>query len=139
MIPRWEHFDRGADIGLRGIADSKAEAFAQAALALTAAVADPASVRSLEPVEVRCRGTEDDALLAEWLRSVITEMATRRMLFSRYEVRLDDGVLSARAWGEGVERRRHDPAIDLRSAALSSARVARHGDGWIAQAALASR
>ena len=38
---RWEHFPHGADIGVRGIAPTKAGAFEQAALAMTAIVADP--------------------------------------------------------------------------------------------------
>lgn len=32
---RWEHFEHGADIGIRGVGSTKAEAFAQAAMALT--------------------------------------------------------------------------------------------------------
>src|SRR5512139_3851745 len=42
---RWEHFEHGADIGVRGFGASVAEAFEQAALALTAVIADPAGVR----------------------------------------------------------------------------------------------
>jgi len=40
----WEHFDHGADIGVRGYGANPAEAFVQAALALTAVVTDPATV-----------------------------------------------------------------------------------------------
>ena len=39
--PRWEHFPHDADMGIRGIGHSKAEAFEQAALALTAVTLDP--------------------------------------------------------------------------------------------------
>ena len=37
----WEHFPHDADMGIRGIGHSKAEAFEQAALALTAVTLDP--------------------------------------------------------------------------------------------------
>ncbi len=40
---RWEHFEHGADIGVRGIGPTPASAFEQAALALTAVITDPAS------------------------------------------------------------------------------------------------
>ena len=39
MSKRWEHFEHDADIGVRGIGASKADAFEQAALALTAVAA----------------------------------------------------------------------------------------------------
>ena len=36
--PRWEHFPHDADVGVRGFGVTAAEAFEQAALALTAVV-----------------------------------------------------------------------------------------------------
>jgi tRNA nucleotidyltransferase (CCA-adding enzyme) len=38
MKDRWEHFEHGADIGVRGLGTSKAGAFEQAALALMAVI-----------------------------------------------------------------------------------------------------
>src|SRR3972149_8529533 len=40
--PRWEHFPHIADIGVRGIGATRAQAFEQAALAMTAGITDPA-------------------------------------------------------------------------------------------------
>jgi SHS2 domain-containing protein len=139
MMPRWEHFEDGAAIGVRGIGDSKAEAFAQAALALIAALADPALVRGTEPVELRCTAADDEQLLAQWLSALAHEMARRRMLFSKFELRLEEGRLSARAWGEGLDARRHGAAIELKGATLGSPRVARHGANWLAQAVMQAR
>jgi len=39
-MARWEHFSHGSDIGVRGFGESIEEAFEQAAVALTAVVAD---------------------------------------------------------------------------------------------------
>ena len=139
MMPRWEHFEDHAAIGLRGIGDSKAEAFAQAALALIAALADPALVRGTDPVELRCAAADDEQLLAQWLSTLSYEMARRHMLFSKFEVRMEEGRLSARAWGEGIDARRHGAAIEPKGATLSSPRVARHGASWLAQAVMEAR
>ena len=135
MMPRWEHFEDGAGVGLRGLGDGKSEAFAQAALALTAAHADPALVRATEPVELRCTAADDEQLLAQWLNTLVYEMARRRMLFSKFEVRVEQGRLSALAWGEGLDARRHG-TLELKGATLSSPRVARHGASWLAQAVM---
>jgi SHS2 domain-containing protein len=138
-MPRWQHFEGGGGVGVRGIGDSKAEAFAQAALALTAALADPALVRGTEAVELRCTAADDEQLLAQWLNALAYEMARRRMLFSKFEVRVEEGRVSARAWGEGLDARRHGAAIELKGATLSSPRVARHGASWLAQAVMQAR
>jgi len=133
MAARWEHYDHRADVGVRGFGATPAEAFEQAALALTAAVADPASVRPLERVELRCEAPDDELLLAAWLNALVYEMATRRMLFSKFRVRIADGSLSAEAWGEPVLAARHHPAVEVKGATYTTLKVARHGEGWLAQ------
>ena len=45
----------------------------------------------------------------------------------------DDERLRARAWGEPIDRERHQPAAEPKDATYTTLRVARHGDGWIAQ------
>jgi len=132
-VNRWEHFEHGADIGVRGYGASIAEAFEQAALALTAVITDLASVQPLERVEVHCEAPDDELLLAEWLNALVYEMATRRMLFARYAVRLEGTRLAGEAWGEPVDAARHHPAVEVKGATYTMLRVAREGGGWLAQ------
>ena len=130
---RWEHYEHGADIGVRGLGASKAEAFEQAALALTAVIADPFAVRPLERVALECEAPDDELLLAEWLNALVYEMATRRMLFSRFAVRLEGTRLAGEAWGESVDVARHHPAVEVKGATYTTLRVAPQGEGWLAQ------
>jgi len=129
----WEHYAHGADIGVRGLGASKEEAFAQAALALTAVITDPAGVAARERVAIECEAPDDELLFAEWLNAVIYEMATRRMLFGRFAVRLDGGRLSGEAWGERIDAARHQPAVEVKGATYTTLRVAREGERWLAQ------
>ena len=129
----WEHYEHGADIGVRGVGASKAEAFEQAALALTAVIADPAAVQQRKRVALACEAPDDELLLAEWLNALVYEMATRRMLFSRFAVRLEGARLAAEAWGEAVDVARHHPAVEVKGATYTTLRVAQEGDGWLAQ------
>ena len=48
----WEHFHHGADTGVHGFGESREAAFAEAALATNAVVADPKSIAPAEPVRV---------------------------------------------------------------------------------------
>lgn len=133
-IPGWVHFAHAADIGVCGVGASAAEAFEQAALALTAVVTDPADVRPRTRVEVSCAAPELDLLLVDWLNAVVYEMATRNMLFSRFAVRLDDGALQATLAGEAVDVGRHHPAVEVKGATYTSLSVQRRADGlWEAR------
>jgi SHS2 domain-containing protein len=133
IATRWEHFPHGADVGVRGFGASEAQAFEQVALALTAVVAEPRVVEPRETVVIECEAPDDELLLAEWLNAVVYEMATRRMLFSRFAVRLDGTRLRGEARGEGVDVTRHRPAVEVKGATYTALRVAREDGGWVAQ------
>ena len=130
---RWEHFPHGADVGVRGHGPTRAAAFEQAAVALTAAVCDPGSVLSEEAIEIDCEAADEELLLAAWLNAVVYEMAVRRMLFGRFAVAIDGRRLHGRAWGEPVDPGRHRPAVEVKGATLTELRVARGPGGWLAQ------
>ncbi len=134
MMGRWEHFSHEADIGVRGFGGSRDEAFEQAALALTAVTTDPASVASKERVPIECEAPDPETLLVDWLNALVYEMAVRKMLFGRFEVRGDGTRLSAAAWGEPVDVARHQPAVEVKGATFTQLRVAQGSGGeWSAQ------
>ena len=130
----WEHFPHGADVGIRGRGASRDEAFENAGLALTAVVTDPAGVTPREAVEIRCEAPDDEMLLADWLNALVYEMSTRKMLFGKFEVRVDGGRLEGKAWGEPVDAGRHQPAVEVKGATYTGLRVRREDDGaWVAE------
>lgn len=133
-VPRWEHFEHRADMGVRGVGATLAEAFAQAALALTAVVTEPSLVEPARRIEVTVEQSDPELLLVDFLNALIYEMATRKMLFSRFELRIDDGRLVAAVWGEAVDRVRHQPAVEIKGATYTGLRVTREPDGsWLAE------
>jgi putative phosphoribosyl transferase len=131
---RWEHFAHQADVGVRGIGPTLESAFEQAALALTAVIADPGLIEDEAALEIRCEAPDDELLLVDWLNAIVYEMATRKMLFGRYEVTIDGGALRGVARGERVDVSRHQPAVEIKGASLTELRVRPQDDGaWIAQ------
>lgn len=130
----WEHFPHQADMGVRGVGPTLAAAFEQAALAMTAVVADVERVAPSEAVAISCAAPDDELLLVDWLNALILEMAARRMLFSRFAVNLDDGHLQATAWGEPVDAAKHQPAVEIKGATYTELKVGRAESGlWVAQ------
>jgi SHS2 domain-containing protein len=134
MTGVWEHFAHGADIGIRGRGATRDEAFADTARALTAIVTDPEAVVPRLRVPIRCDAPDDELLLVAWLDAVIYEMATRHMVFGRFDVHVDDHRLVATAWGEPVDVSRHQPAVEPKGATMTALRVVRDPETtWLAQ------
>jgi tRNA nucleotidyltransferase (CCA-adding enzyme) len=131
---RWEHFIHVADVGVRGYGPTMAAAFEQAAMALTAVITEPDSVVPRAAVEISCEAPDSEILLADWLNALVFEMATRGMLFGRFEVVIKGNRLTARAFGERVDVQRHSPAAEVKGATLSELEVTQDADGsWHAQ------
>jgi SHS2 domain-containing protein len=51
------------------------------------------------------------------------------MLFNAFDVTIEDGRLTATAWGEPVDTTRHEPAVEVKGATYTSLVVERQGNG----------
>jgi len=130
----WEHFSHQADIGVRGVGATAAEAFEQAALSMTAVVTDLALVIPARSVTIECDNPDRELLLVDWLNAIVYEMATRSMLFSRYQVSLAGTHLTATLHGEPIDVARHQPAVEVKGATYTELKVEQRTDGsWLAQ------
>ncbi len=131
---RWEHLEHGADIGIRGCGSSLPEAFAQAALAMSGVVTDLDNINPVDTVAVECEAPEFDLLLIDWLNEIVYQMATRNMLFSRFEVEICGHQLRARLYGEATNPDKHQPAVEIKGATFTELEVRQAANGeWIAQ------
>ncbi len=132
--PGWEHLEHGADIGVRGRGADPAQAFAQAALALSSVITDLDRIEPAEAVAVECEAADYEMLLVDWLNEIVYQMATRKMLFGRFDVVIDDHRLTARLYGETANPGKHQPAVEVKGATLTELRVYQADNGeWIAQ------
>jgi SHS2 domain-containing protein len=131
--PGWETFPHGSDVGVRGRGATLAQAFENAAVALTAVITDPAIVRPRRSVEIACSSSDVELLLLDWLNGVVAAMAVEGLIFGRFDVRIEGGRLAARAYGEPVDVARHAPAVEVKGATPAELEVRHDCDGWLAQ------
>jgi SHS2 domain-containing protein len=133
----WQHFAHGADIGVRGHGATQAEAFAEAALGLTAVVTDTAGVQPLRTESLQCEAPDPELLLYEWLNALVFQMSTRRSLYSKFDLRIRGLRLEAAIAGEPVDVARHEPAVEVKGATMTELSVRQDDSGgWIAQCVL---
>lgn len=132
--PRWEHFEHEADIGIRGYADNVSQAFEQAALALSGVITDLDNIENIACLEISCEAPDYELLFIDWLNEIIFQMATRGMLFSSYQVSIEQFQLTARLCGESANQKKHQPAVEIKGATFTELKVAQADDGlWMAQ------
>jgi len=121
-------------MGIVGVGNTLAEAFEQAALAMTAIITDPERIAPELKVEIRCGDLDVELLFVDWLNALIYEMSSNRMLFCRFEVNVMDHRIEATAWGEKIDVARHQPVVEIKGATYTALRVYRDDDGfWHAQ------
>jgi SHS2 domain-containing protein len=133
MKKSWEHYSHTADMGIRGFGATMEDAFAAAALAMIAISVNPAKIKHKEKVEVICEQADNALLFVEWLNNLLYEMATRKMLFSKFEVNIKDNRLTGRAWGEKLDVKKHRPVVEIKGISFSDLKVAQENGIWIAQ------
>jgi len=133
MPARWEHFPHGADIGVRGVASTIDGAFEQAALALSAIVAEPESLAAKVMIDVECEAPDAELLLVDWLNALIYETATRHLLFGRFEVQIEGTQLKARVWGQAIDLGSQELTVEPKGATYTALSVRREDGSWVAE------
>jgi SHS2 domain-containing protein len=135
----YEHFEHGADVGVRGFGATPAEAFEEAAEAVFALLVeklDAVRLRVEERLEVEAANLEE--LLVAYLNELISLSDTRRLVFGRFQVEISGGSsspfrLTGRAQGEPFDPERHEFTVVPKGATYTALSVARDGDKWVAQ------
>ena len=130
----WEHYPHPADVGIRGFGRNLDEAFVNAARAMTAVIEDLEKIEPKFCVTIKCSDLDIELLFNSWLSRLLYEMSTRVMLFSHFEVKIENSFLTAKAWGEKIDRKKHHPTVEVKAATFTDLKVVQQSDGsWLAQ------
>lgn len=130
----YELFDHKADMGLRGYGRTPAEAFEQAGLAFTAIMTNPTTVDAKIEYTLTCQAPALDLLFYEWINALVYTVATEKLIFSRYHIKIEGMTLKATAWGEHIDLQKHDLAVEIKGATFTELKVYQcYNHIWIAQ------
>jgi SHS2 domain-containing protein len=130
----YETFEHTADLGLRIRSADLNTLFAEAAQALfSALVEDLDAVAPLQRLDVTIAGDDREYLLFDWLKELLYRFDAEHLLFSRFEVQVTDTGLQGSAWGEPLDRARHELAHEVKAITYHGLRVEQTPDGWLAE------
>jgi len=129
----YETFEHEADIGIRGFGATLEEAFQNAALAMFSVMVNVRAIEQKETRTITVTAPDQELLLVEWLNTLLALADIERMVFARFEVRLDGNSLCGSAWGEKLDRRRHEPKVEVKGATYHMLSVKERDGRYVAQ------
>jgi SHS2 domain-containing protein len=129
-----ETFEHTADLGLRIRAADLETLFVEAAQALfETIVPDLATVEPRQKLQVLLEAEEKEYLLFDWLRELLYHFDSEHLLLGRFEAQIKDGKLTGAAWGEPLDRSRHELEHEVKAITYHGLRVQQTADGWLAE------
>ena len=129
----YETFDHEADIGIRGFGATIAEAFESAAVALYSVMVNVHRVKPEVRRIVKVSAPDRELLLVEWLNALLSQSDIERMVFSKFEVKINGTSLIGTAWGEMLDRERHQAHVEVKGATYHMLSVQERDNGYVAQ------
>ncbi len=129
----YETFEHEADIGIRGFGKSIESAFENAAVALYSVMVNIARIAQNESRTLSVSAPDNELLLVEWLNALLSLSDIERIVFSRFEVRISGNSVTGTAWGEKLDKKRHEPGVEVKGATYHQLNVKNEGDIWTAQ------
>jgi len=100
--------------------------FANAALGMFALMVDLEGVQERQERRIEVAARDLEGLMVRWLTELLYHLDAHEMLFSRFEVlTIDDTHLEARAFGEPIDRERHNLHFGVKAVTRHMLEVAR--------------
>jgi SHS2 domain-containing protein len=129
-----EVFEHTADLGLRVRAADLDALFTEAAQALfEAIVTDLATVQPLKRMDITIEGDDREYLLFDWLKELLYHFDAEHLLLGKFDVHVEGNRLTATAWGEPLDRGRHQLEHEVKAITYHGLRVEQTPDGWLAE------
>jgi SHS2 domain-containing protein len=129
----YETFEHEADIGIRGFGKTMEEAFGNAAAAMYSVMVKIEAVKPAQEKTVLADAPDGELLLVEWLNALLSLSDIEHIVFSKFDVKIDGTTLKGTAWGETLDRVRHEPKVEIKGATYHLLRVKKEKDNFIAQ------
>jgi len=119
-----------SDIKFEATGKDLNELFESSAKALFSAMLDLKNVKPLTEKKIEVKAKDIDYLLHDWLEELIFIFDTESLVLSKFEVKIKGNTLIAKAFGEPLDRQRHQPSVGVKAVAYSPLEVKKTKAGY---------
>jgi SHS2 domain-containing protein len=132
--PHFREIEHTADIGIEVEADSAADLFSCAGLALFSLMVGPEGVKAREAREETISAESWEALFHEWLSSLLHRFLQDGFIATTITVLdIDEAHVHARLTGEKLDYDRHDFETEIKAVTYHQLSVKNENDHWTAR------
>lgn len=136
--PYFELLEHKADMGIRGYGNSFGEAFQEAAKAMFSIMVELENVQGKEKFEIKIEENSLEKLFVKWLNELLYLSDAKHFLFREFKIkdigeRKNTFSLTATAFGEKLNAKKHTLNTEVKAATYSGLKVKKEGDVCIAQ------
>jgi len=128
-----------ADSAFEAEAESLEDLFRTCATATFEVMADTSTIEPKSKEDVELAGDNPDELLFDWLAELIYLKDSKSMLFGKFEIIIEqaDGFkLTAAAWGERADQKKHKVRVDVKAVTYHLLEVKQVDSKWMAKVVL---
>lgn len=112
---RYEFIEHTADIAIKAYGKSVEESFGNAAKGMFDVITDVSKVEPKGEYQVRVKSDDLENLLVDWLSELLFLHETQDVLFSEFDVKIENLSLVATAKGEAINREKHELKSDVKA------------------------
>jgi SHS2 domain-containing protein len=124
MVKDFEIIEHTADVGIRAFGETLAEAFSNAARAMFSLITSLDSIQGKIYRDIEVTAPDREILLVEWLNELIYLFDAEQLLFEKFDIiKLTNKEITARCYGEKVDKSRHRLKTGIKSATYHMLKV----------------
>ncbi|MEM0333573.1 MAG: archease [Candidatus Aenigmatarchaeota archaeon] len=134
-MKRFEFVDiTTGDVAFIAYGSTLEELFSNAALAMFEIMVDTSKVEKIEKRYLECHGYDLESLLVNWLNDLLIFVDSENMVFSDFEVDIDENnfKLKAVCYGEKINKTKHETRTAVKAATYHKIKIEKNSV-WKAQ------
>ncbi|UCD92627.1 MAG: archease [Methanobacteriota archaeon] len=112
---KYEFIEHTADIAIKAYGESVEESFGNAAKGMFDVISDISKVEPVGEYEISVKSDNLENLLVDWLGELLFLHETQELLFSEFDVKIENFSLMAKAKGEAINREKHELRNDVKA------------------------
>ena len=114
-MKKYELIDHPADVGVKAYGSSVSEAFSHAAKAMFDIMTDNSHIDDVGEFNIELDAPDLEQLLVDWLSELLYIHDVDGLVFSRFEISLNNTHLSAKAFGESFNTNKHKIGMEIKA------------------------
>ncbi len=133
--PKFEFKEHTADVLIVAYGSSLEELFENAAQAVFEVMTDTSRIEPRVEKRIEEMGFDLENLLYRWLEDLLVYYDAENMVFGKFKVynidrRGEDYVLSASAWGEEFDEKKHERRTIVKAITYAQMKIEKEGNTW---------